>query len=812
MGRLKPTQDSGLSRVYQQLRDYPLYLPNPGFRNPAWEKAGIRVLIARLSPFTDVQRSTPHLFLSREVRSALPDAFIDMSFLPSRHDAAMLEEAGLPLLLGTQSRRGAADFDIVLVSNSWLLEQVNLPFLFLHSGIPLWSRERSDEWPAFILGGSNASGAHALVAESGDSIPDAFFFGEGEGRVGRIVSQWKNLSPMSKHERLARIASEVDGLWPSGSLGRGAKKARASADSPVAAWSGAPVLPGPEASTARLSITLGCPCLCSFCFEGHDRAPFREIGATQLLLYARELKIATGADTLEIDSFNFNTHSELAPLLEGLHLLFHRVNLMSQRVDILARSPDLLDLEVAADKRSFTLGIEGVSGRMRRFLHKSLDEQEIRQALQALHGKRIREIKLFYLLTGRETENDLEEFASFMAWLRQMRQRAEAAPRMVFSFGMLVRMPFTPLRYDPPLLNAQAWRVPSGRAKSICETNGFEFRLAMKWREYSATQALAFGGHNLHPLLLELARAGQVDGHGLTPAAEHAVERWVESNGAIAFGFPFLDGAETRAFLRSQYEKALAGRDDGYCRRGEMSTRACATCPGCTRNPRRATSRSGAAAPAAPALAEMVSRKHRLKPLIARARLPREAAGMGATWAGAWILREILKRHPGHAENILGVTEALVEESGVLGVEVPWFGETLVSITAWDTAALAGVLADPAGPVATWKPEAGPEAVRSMSVRLELPAYLFPDPGARFAKFLRDQHAPVTLTRSGDEERFVVPEKSMKKHMLHAGTCSKVDAGHLLQLVLGRKPFLGELLGTFPGPAHGALAEIMEIT
>ena len=76
-----------------------------------------------------------------------------------------------------------------------------------------------------------------------------------------------------------------------------------------------------------------------------------------------QLKAETGADTLEIESFNFNTHTAIAALLLALNRLFHRVNLMSQRVDILARTPGLLDLEIAADKRSYTLGIEGISER-----------------------------------------------------------------------------------------------------------------------------------------------------------------------------------------------------------------------------------------------------------------------------------------------------------------------------------------------------------------------------------------------------------------------------------------------------------------
>ncbi len=279
------------------------------------------------------------------------------------------------------------------------------------------------------------------------------------------------------------------------------------------------------------------------------------------------------------------------------------------------------------------------------------------------------------------------------------------------------------------------------------------------------------------------------------------------------FGFPFLDDAETRAFLHGQYQKALAGRDDGYCWRGEKGTAACASCPGCTRNPRRTASRTGTTAPAARALGELVSRKHRLRPVIARARLPREAAGMGAPWAGAWILREVLRTHPGQAENILAVTEAFVEASGLLGAEVPWFGETLVSVVAWDAAALEEVLSSAAGLLVAWKSAGGLDDVHGVNVRLDLPGDLFPDPASRLAEFLRDRHAPVTTTRSGGVVRFIVPEKSLKKDTLRAGSCRTVDAGYQLDLVLGRKPFLGDWLDTYaaPGGAHAARAEITEI-
>ncbi|HTP59430.1 MAG TPA: radical SAM protein, partial [Spirochaetia bacterium] len=564
---MSPGADSFL---FSRLRDHCLFQGNPTFANPRWQDASFRVLILRLSTFADVCRSTPHLFLAQEARKACSSAFIDMAFLPEREDARLMEEAGLPLILGTQSREHAERFDLVLVSNSHLLELVNLPFLLSRSAVPPWAGQRNAAWPAFILGGSNATAAHALVSREGDCIVDAIFFGDGEGSVSRIVSELAAVSRSSRKTRLAEIAPEMEGLWIPGNT-REMYRARCDVGLAVQETAPPPVLPGPEATTARLSITLGCPCLCSFCYEGHDRRPFREIPADKLISQARELKRQTGAVTLELSSFNFNTHSELAALLTRLHRLFFRVNLKSQRVDILARTPGLLDLELAADKRTFTLGIEGISARQRRFLRKSLPDSDIQRALEMLTGRRTREVKLFYILTGTEMDEDFTELGAFVKWLKELRRRADAPPRTVFSFGMLVRMPFTPLRYDAPVLSEAAWRPLAGKAKSICETNGFEFRLAHAWPEYLATQALALSDVSLSDLLVRLSEQGCVSSAGLPPGGDSVVADWVrehpdpgEKPPSHGFAFSFLETEAGKSSLARQFQAAKAGKDASY--------------------------------------------------------------------------------------------------------------------------------------------------------------------------------------------------------------------------------------------------------
>ena len=141
-----------------------VFLPrqNPTFGNPPFAEAPFRVLIARLSPFADVNRSLPHLFLFQETRRALPDAFVDMAFFPSRAERAWFERDCIPPLIGVQSRHSMEDFHLVLCSAFYVLELINVPYLFLRAGWPLFSSERDSEYPIVILGGSNAMASQAL--------------------------------------------------------------------------------------------------------------------------------------------------------------------------------------------------------------------------------------------------------------------------------------------------------------------------------------------------------------------------------------------------------------------------------------------------------------------------------------------------------------------------------------------------------------------------------------------------------------------------------------------------------------------------
>jgi len=546
------------------------------FGNPAWEEAQGRFLVVRLSPFRDVERSTPHLVLHREIRDALPGAYVDFSFFPAARDRAALSSAGIPWLHGVASARGAADFDAILVSNAYTLELVNMVPALVNSGLPARRSERRAGFPIVALGGSNALAAGALFDPgSGDSYVDAMFFGEGEGSIGRIaagLAEAAGLDGAARQASLEALSGAVPGLWPTWSRAPVAQ-ARALGDAyPVSL---PPLLAGEEAGTARLEISRGCPSFCSFCFEGWERKPYRERPLADILAEARRLKASGGVDSIELASFNFNTHARIVDIINGLSSLVPSVSFQSQRADVLARSPGLVRFEIAAGKRSFTVGVEGISSRARAYFSKGLSDDELKASLRLLIEGGARELKLFYILSGLEDDADLADFEAFVAWLKAA--AGPRPPRIVFSVGELVRMPFTPLAYERIELRESTFLALRRRLDAVVRREGFEARAPGRFDEYCLTQVLALAPPGSFGLLAALAEAGHLYDLSLSKGAWACAMAYLDERGVLSesflgqkpldypFPLPFLQPAVPREKAYARFLEAKAFRQRPSC-------------------------------------------------------------------------------------------------------------------------------------------------------------------------------------------------------------------------------------------------------
>lgn len=151
------------------------------------------VCIVRLSPFNDIERSSPHIFLYHECRAVLPAASIDFAWFPTARERQLHEGDRDGWLTSVFTKRPLAQFDLLLISNAYALELVNLPYLLTRAGIALSASERRQAGfkPLIVLGGSNSLAAQSVTFSDKDALVDAIHFGEGETLVSALVETLK---------------------------------------------------------------------------------------------------------------------------------------------------------------------------------------------------------------------------------------------------------------------------------------------------------------------------------------------------------------------------------------------------------------------------------------------------------------------------------------------------------------------------------------------------------------------------------------------------------------------------------------------
>jgi len=185
------------------------------------------------------------------------------------------------------------------------------------------------------------------------------------------------------------------------------------------------------------------------------------------------------------------------------------VNFKSQRIDIIAMRPELLDLEMLSGKRTFTFGVEGINDRMRRFLHKKPPEQDILISLEHIYSRKPRQIKLFFIITGLENENDCREFKDFIMKLKNFKSKIIARLQDDYEFlGFWQTFLLLLCNSVKTIKDPERIKKDQGDIKRDCETNNFEFRMSQDIEDFLIGQHIVLAGFECFDVICEFARKG----------------------------------------------------------------------------------------------------------------------------------------------------------------------------------------------------------------------------------------------------------------------------------------------------------------
>lgn len=623
----------------------------PNTMDPAlFTQAALRFLICRLSTYRDVSASISHSIVA-QIAQEVEGVFTDFAFLPPPKDAEIMTSSKIPLWTGTTSKEPPCSFDVLGVSNSFVLELLNLPKLLHFSGIPLFKNERMirPDIPLIVLGGTNAavtSLLHGPIKEQGFGtnygLVDAVLIGEGEYSIKQFLEIVKRgrSSGLNKTEILNACHGKVDGFYepdkyehqynfvvhrPSQSTNSKTEETDANQKheqtkgaltgivpresyvsypvksaviydlNQVRAMESEPLWYETEnLGVGSLQISNGCPCFCAFCAESWERKPYRERSLPRLLEELRTAKAHQGLDTVNLLSFNFNTHSELYPMILSFYKEIANISLKSQRFDLLSTDRFLAEVLHIIGKTTISCGMEGISERLRRYLHKNLTEEQIYKACGFLFERGIRELKIFLISTGLEKEEDFGEFGRFVKSLSDLKNLSGSNVRIIFSLTPLYYPPHTPLQFHACLTAIEDKRSIRREIERICESYGMEFRESASYEETWLMQLIAMGDRRLTPALI---RSSITDGflyYNTVP--RQVLKNWRTYLTELGLSestyfrtkrkddvFPWddIDPGISKKFLWDEYERSIHFIEREYCLGRPQVEAQCLGCGAC---------------------------------------------------------------------------------------------------------------------------------------------------------------------------------------------------------------------------------------
>ncbi len=497
----------------------------PGRPDPAgFEKARLRILICRLSPYDDVLASITHRLLLATA-SSVPGVYADLAFFPPEKDAALMRKAGVPLWLATGCKRAPADFDVVAVSLSVQQEAANLPAALLGSGLRLDHAGRMEDarHPLVILGGHGAPSVpfiHGDAAGPGSGgLVDAVCLGDGvawlRDFLRRLAAHRK--AGGSRRDFLLALARELPGTYVPAFYRHVHRAGRLAAIEP--AESGLP-LPVPfrqdpmeewlqnydgafiplsaEELEETLPLAAGCLYRCRFCQTGWMRREFSAAARKDLVAAALRFKAAMVNSDLNLLASDACSIAGLDPIMDALCPLFRHVSVKSLSVSSLVRRPEYFQLLRRLAKHEFTFGVEGVSARLRAWLGKPATAPDLLRIAASLAGGGLRQLKLFFIVTGLEEDRDFAELENL---LRGIRAKIPAA-RVIASFMPLFHAPFTPLQYAPV---RPVSRQTEQALSALVRHAGAEFRWSAYLDEIALMNRLCRAGRAATPALVEFS-------------------------------------------------------------------------------------------------------------------------------------------------------------------------------------------------------------------------------------------------------------------------------------------------------------------
>lgn len=495
-----------------------------------WDSTAMRCALI-FPDLYEIGMSHQGLQILYHIVNAQENLLAERCYCPDKDMEELLRSKDIPLC-SLENNRPLQDFDLIGFTLPYELCYTNILTILDLAGIPLRAKDRGQEMP-IVLGGGSCS----LNPEPVADFFDAILLGDGEEAILEIAECIR----AAKENDTPRIAvleqlAEIGGVYiPSfyepvykdnGSISEitvcnpkfPSVTRRVLADISQMDHLLYPLVPNSKIVHDRLGVEIarGCTRGCRFCQAGIIYRPVRERTPEQIFDIACQGIEHSGFNELALLSLSTGDYSCLSTALPQLMNRFASeaisVSMPSMRVGTL--TPDLMDQIKRVRKTGFTLAPEAGSERLRRVINKGITEEDLLSTARDAFGLGWKVMKLYFMIgLPTETEEDIEAIVNLAKQTKQIAAQAGGGGRLKInvSIGTFVPKPHTPFQWNGQISMEES-RAKIQALKRMLPRKGIN----MKWHdpEQSFLEGVFSRGDRRLSSLLETAwkRGARLDG------------------------------------------------------------------------------------------------------------------------------------------------------------------------------------------------------------------------------------------------------------------------------------------------------------
>lgn len=332
--------------------------------------------------------------------------------------------------LAMESQRPITDFAVLAFSVSYELDYFHVAQVLKAAGIPLYSKDRDETHPVVIAGGPCLTSNPMPLAPFFDCIG----IGEAEAILPRMIPILKEGASEDRGELLKKLSTLPGVYVPRQSQTRVERQWLADLDSfPV--HSTVLTRDTELGDMYLIEIQRGCRFRCRFCLVSCAFSPARFRSLENLLLQAEAgLK---WRKRLGLVGPSVTDHPQIEELTRQLRDMGAEISVSSLRIKPLP-SIVLGDL-VKGGTRTVALAPEAGSQRLRSYIRKGINEDDILKAVGMVATEGVKQLKLYFMVgLPTETDADIEEMARLVQQCKQVLDKGTYAGRITLTIAPFV--------------------------------------------------------------------------------------------------------------------------------------------------------------------------------------------------------------------------------------------------------------------------------------------------------------------------------------------------------------------------------------